>query len=419
MSTPLRYAIERKAAGELREKLQIAEHLASFNQYIARLTQQIRDPASVVVSNLGSMAELLAAISPPPGRQPPDRAQMARPLAELVHLVERNQQNMERLKLVLSDLTALARDPDEETTLVQVNDLVQAACKMVSDELQDRAQLVLERGTLPLVAARRGMILRVFVNLLRNAVEALEPDGGGRITVASRHGGGAILVTVEDNGRGIPPALQGRVFTPFFSTGEGAGLGLSESLEMVLRHNGVLTFQSTEGQGSRFEVRLPDSAGTVARREPHTGHQRPRSARVLVIDDEPDVRESLERLLDFHHDVVAVSGGAEALELLRKDPHFDVILCDLMMRGIDGLVIYEEVDFFAPRLKDRIAFLSDGTMNDRIAYFSAAHPDRVFCKPVEGPELAQIISDILDGGQSQRAQGNTEKEHGPGGLDVI
>ena len=408
----IRYAIERRTGAELKEKLQIAEHLASFNQYVAGLAHQIRDPASVVMTNLCAMVQMLEDITSAlesVHHNLPDEMVVAiksrhaalgvdDKIEEIRQMAETNLHGMDRIKEVVSDLTAFAQKEREETTLVQVNDLVATACQMVSKQMQGHTRLIQDKGTLPLVAVRRGAILKVLVSLLRNAGQAIDGEHPerDRVTVSTRQARGTVLVAVEDTGQGIPPAIQGRIFTPFFSTGKGAGLGLSLSLETVLQHKGKLTFHSTEGEGSRFEVRLPADTGHVApRRKPDTGPQQPRRARILVVDDEPEVRKSLQRLLGFHHEVLVAEDGACALEVLRGDDRFDVILCDLVMHGIDGMVLYEELHYFAPQLQARIVFLSDGTMNDRIQHFSSRHPERVYSKPVEGDVIKAIVTGVL------------------------
>ena len=409
----VRYAIERRSGAEVREKLQIAEHLGSFNQYVAGLAHQIRDPASVVMANLCTMDQLLGeifgAMDKITHNLPADLVTVVRSrfaALELEHkidvirqMAESNLESMDRIKEVVSDLTAFAQKEREEATLVQVNDLVATACQMVSDEVQGRARLVQDRGTLPLVAVRRGAMLKVLVSLLRNAAQAVsgERPAEDTVTVSTRQARGAVVITVEDTGPGIPPSVQGKVFTPFFTTGEGAGLGLSLSLETVLQHKGTLTFQSTEGEGSRFELRMPADTGHVPlRRRAATGPRQPRRARVLVVDDEPEVRRSLQRLLGFHHEVQVAEDGACALEILRADQAYDVVLCDLVMPGIDGLVVFEELQYFAPQLQDRLVFLSDGTINDRIQHFSSTHAERIYCKPVEGEVIKAIVAGVLE-----------------------
>ena len=409
----IRYAIERKTGAELREKLQIAEHLESFNQYVAGLAHQIRDPASVVMANLCAMEEMLADISSaleltyhnlPKEMIVAIRSRYAalevdEKIDEIRQMAETNLHGMDRIKEVVSDLTAFAQKEREETSLVQINDLVATASQMLSKQMQDRMELVLVKGTLPLVAARRGAMIKVLVSLLHNACQAMEGDDPqqNKITVSTRHTRGTVVVVIEDTGRGIAPSFQGRIFTPFYTTWEGAGLGLSLSLEAVLQHKGKLTCHSTEGEGSRFEVQLPADTGhhVAPRRKPDTGPQRPRRARILVVDDEPEVRKSLQRLLGFHHEVLVAEDGACALEVLRDDDNFDVILCDLVMHGIDGLVLYEELQYFAPQLQERLVFLSDGTMNDRIQHFSSTHDDRIYCKPVEGEVIKAIVARVM------------------------
>lgn len=107
----------------------------------------------------------------------------------------------------------------------------------------------------------------MFMNLCGNGIyaahrNATETGGTAKLSMASRKEGGTYVISVSDNGGGIPSAIQSKIFDPFFTTkppGEGTGLGLSMSFDIVTRHGGTMDFQSTAGEGTTF-VRLPASA---------------------------------------------------------------------------------------------------------------------------------------------------------------
>jgi signal transduction histidine kinase len=117
-----------------------------------------------------------------------------------------------------------------------------------------------------------GALNQVFLNLLKNAAEALEASGGSVSVVAAREGEGTLVVKVEDDGPGMTPEVRGRLFEPFFSTkgaGRGTGLGLSISRRIVKDLGGSIDVESTLGSGTRFFVRLPveGAQGEERRRE--------------------------------------------------------------------------------------------------------------------------------------------------------
>jgi signal transduction histidine kinase len=118
---------------------------------------------------------------------------------------------------------------------------------------------------LPVVVGSGGELNQVWTNLLDNAADAVHAAGGGRVTVAVSVDNGEVVVTVEDDGPGIPADVQPRLFEPFFTTkpvGQGTGLGLDIARRIVEAHRGTLAFTSEPGR-TRFTVRLPAEAGRV------------------------------------------------------------------------------------------------------------------------------------------------------------
>jgi len=112
---------------------------------------------------------------------------------------------------------------------------------------------------LPLVRHDTGQIHQVILNLLLNAIQAL--DGVGNITVKVEESEGMACVSVEDTGPGIPPQTLSHIFRPFFTTkGHGTGLGLSLAKRIIEDHNGSIEVTSTLGQGSKFTILLPFAA---------------------------------------------------------------------------------------------------------------------------------------------------------------
>ncbi|MDA1194323.1 MAG: ATP-binding protein [Planctomycetota bacterium] len=177
----------------------------------------------------------------------------------------------------------------------------------------------------------------VVTNLLKNALDALAD--GGHIEIEARQGEGSAHLRVEDDGPGIPAEIQGKVFDPFFTTkGErGTGLGLCLTQQIIERHGGEISLDSRPGRGTRFEIELP-----LARAHPRTEPQdtaqpaEPRT-RVLVVDDDENVRVPLCRFLErLGYLVESASNGADALQLARaKSP--DVVISDVSMPGMSGI----------------------------------------------------------------------------------
>jgi CheY-like chemotaxis protein len=196
--------------------------------------------------------------------------------------------------------------------------------------------------SLPRVTAHGSELNQVWTNLIVNSLDAI--DGQGTITITTRRSaGGGVTVDIADDGPGIPPEQQSRVFDPFFTTkgARGTGLGLSIVYGIVRRMDGRLTVESDPGHGTRVEMRLPlcpPDAAVLAppvRFEPETaapGH----ALRVLIVDDELDVRTLLGDICQaLGHEVTVCASATAALETFESGL-YDVILSDLGMPGMTG-----------------------------------------------------------------------------------
>jgi PAS domain S-box-containing protein len=268
---------------------------------------------------------------------------------------------------------------------------------------------------------------QVVTNLITNAAHAA--GAGGSVRLSSRLRQDAFEVSVEDNGPGIPPDMAAKIFEPFFTTkptGHGVGLGLSVSLGIVQAHGGTLTVQNRAaevGGGARFTMRLPladtsapvpecthSGEGTVPL--PRAGDSRlpvaePSSAprpmperkrTILIIDDEPAIRQGLRRYFTRKGWVVEESpDGADALaRLLRPEALriYDVIVCDLKMAGVSGMDVYDRMRGAAPALADRFILSTGDTSAPDVSGFLASVSVPVLEKPFELTALEQLAEQV-------------------------
>ena len=249
-----------------------------------------------------------------------------------------------------------------------------------------------------------------LLNLAINARDAME-GRGGVLTISTMcteealaspdlEPGAYVCVTVADTGAGMAPDILARAIEPFFSTkplGKGTGLGLAQVYGIAQQSGGTLRIESRQGEGTRVHILLPrapaaeasesEPADEAAARSPEP--QAPR-ARILVVDDDPDVRGFLEDVLDdLGHDVTACDSGPAALaEIDRNCP--DLLLLDFAMPGMNGAEVAREVRARCPTLP--IVFVTGYAESEQLE--AALGSDvNVLRKPFSVDELAAAVTE--------------------------
>jgi CheY-like chemotaxis protein len=165
----------------------------------------------------------------------------------------------------------------------------------------------------------------------------------------------------------MPPDVQARVFDPFFTTkavGEGTGLGLSICHGIITGLGGQISVESATGKGTVMRVVLPGHGALPVAPPPPAEVSvvtaPPRRPRVLVIDDEPQVAHTLERLLRRDYEVTVALCGQDAMAHIHAGTRFDAIVSDVMMPNMTGIELVDELQRVAPDQAQRLVFLSGG-----------------------------------------------------------
>jgi CheY-like chemotaxis protein len=243
---------------------------------------------------------------------------------------------------------------------------------------------------------------QVIHNLVKNALEAVDgrPDGTVRVTV---RGGARVEVVVEDNGRGMPDEIRRRAFEPFFTTkqvGRGTGLGLSLSYGLAQANGGQIQVESREGIGSRFTVSFPSARPEADAGDSGTDNHNVSvdvfisnyaiRRKILVIDDETQVREFLVQALAPRYDVTAAADPSEARAALAAEA-YDVVLLDLRLPQGGGPRLLEWVRAKAPETLPHVVFMTGDTHDPEAARFLAAQPNRSLAKPFTIDELTRTL----------------------------
>ena len=211
------------------------------------IVQRIRNPLNALLLNLDNLDDDIAEPNESKKNIPERLKRIRNAVAELDSL--------------LSEVLRLTDLPKPQITASNVNALVtevETFSRPESSRKEIAVKLDLQQG-LPAIQADPVQLKQAFLSVLFNAIEACPVKGS--IVLATEAKRNQLIIRIMDNGKGIPPARQGRIFEPFFSTKEaGAGLGLPLALEIVKLHRGEISFSSQAGGGSTFVISLPISA---------------------------------------------------------------------------------------------------------------------------------------------------------------
>jgi signal transduction histidine kinase len=264
----------------LRQKLEAVGQLAAglaheINtpvQFIGNSVTFLKEAADELLALTNLYHELLHTDEPIDKEERQRRATIAEEASDLEYLTERLPPAFERaldgIDRVSSIVCAMRQfaHPSTQRAPIDVNEGLQTTLIVATSEYKYVADVELDLGELPLVMASGGELNQVFLNLIVNAAHAIESrvrdtDQRGKITVRTRVEEAGVVITVSDNGCGIPAEIAGRVFDPFFTTkevgrGTGQGLAIAHSI-VVERHHGAINFEPNPGGGTTFRVLLP------------------------------------------------------------------------------------------------------------------------------------------------------------------
>ena len=236
----------------------------------------------------------------------------------------------------------------------------------------------------------------VFVNIINNALDAM-PDGG-RISFSTWSNEDTVFVEISDTGMGMSEEVKNRIFDPFFTTSrpERTGLGMGVAYSIITRHGGKIGVESEEGKGTTLTLSLPINNET--KQQILSSRSAPdkvaKGLSILVVDDEEEICSILDKFFSrVGHMVKAVSNGAEAIELAKRED-FDLVICDLTMPGVTGHDVIKALNELdkVPKIG-----VSTGSIEDySSAEVNALKADFIINKPFRLLELANKINVLFN-----------------------
>lgn len=379
--------VARDISEQKRAESQAIEAVRQRDHFLAMLSHELRNPLGAILN----AACVVKRLQTPAG-----------PLADALAVIERQAQQM---SVLLDDLLDVSRVMQGKISLAQEQvDLiatVQDAVAAVRGGLESRnQQLLLELPAPPLyVRGDPTRLQQVQINLLMNAVKFTPADG--QITLRLWREKDVAVLSVRDNGQGIPGDMLQSVFDLFVQADAtlhrqqgGLGIGLTLVRMLVEMHGGTVTAASDgPGRGSEFRVRLPVSAAAPDSPLPPVPVASPAVvSKVLIVEDNADVRSMLHTLLELEgHDVQEAADGSQGLETLAREA-FDVAVIDIGLPGIDGYELARRArSSCGSRCPRLVALTGYGRASDRAAV-KAAGFDEHLVKPCNPAELLRVLA---------------------------
>lgn len=391
---------ERKAAEQQinrqREQLYQSEKLNALGALLAGVAHELNNPLSVLVGQ----ALLLKETTDDPA---------------ITKRADKIGKAADRCSRIVKTFLSMARQSAPQLAEVDMNEVVDAALEITAYPLRT-AEISIEikrQDELPAIWGDADQLGQVIMNLIVNAQHAMAAHSHPRrLTIASRSDDRDVYVEVSDTGPGIAPDVQARLFEPFFTTkevNEGTGIGLSVCRGIVEAHDGCIEVESAPGKGARFTVTLPRTAWHSADEEcEQEVPERSAGLHVLVVDDEPEVAQTLKDILSADgHSVTAAESGAEAMSAL-EGARFDLILSDLRMPGMDGPEFYAYLQERWPGLVDRLAFITGDTLGPGAGNFLEEAGRPYLEKPFTPDEVRDFIDGMKSGADEDRGAAKSD-----------
>jgi PAS domain S-box-containing protein len=317
-----------------------------------------------------------------------------------------------RARDLVQQILTFSRQTERQQAPVDVGVIAKEALRLLRSSLPSTIAIQQQIANDAIVLADATQIHQVLMNLCTNAYHAMRESGGVlSVTVSTdvdspSHPGRStdeaserVRVAVSDTGHGIDKATMERLFEPFFTTkavGEGTGLGLSVVHGIVAAHSGSITVDSTPGSGSTFTILLPLVRTTIETTDDSTRTLVGGTERVMVVEDDPEVREMHERVLArLGYQVTTFGNGRSAWGRFTENPdQFDLILTDHTMPDMSGLTLAGTIHEQRP---DVPILLVTGRPDELVQTGFGSEIVEVLAKPVPMHDLAAAVRAALDG----------------------
>lgn len=411
VSRSLQYLKALRKEKENYENLVQYEKINLLGYVLSGVIHEINSPLTAVIGYSSLMVENIAKLS--------QEALLAEPLKELKELTGLLNKESSRASTIVKSLLKYVRktDSDEEKSVVNVHNIILNCLDLMQYNLKIKHISVETQlgASQPLVLGDMIQLQQAFFNVLTNAEQALSEESllqasatSFGISIRSWMEQGSLMISIKDNGKGIPPQYVTRIFDPFFTTkevGKGTGLGLSLCYKIMAEHNGKLWAENHPSGGAEFFFKLPvinaENFQTITKRRGLPNKRLDKAihkqAKILIIDDEVTIIHLLRKILTRDGYLVESCGTIEEAKqkLLKEDIH--VLIVDIHLQDGSGRTLYEWVETQYPALSRSVIFLTGAISNATVRQFMLDKHLKCLFKPFFPKELLAAVQQVLQG----------------------
>ncbi|MCD6460931.1 response regulator [bacterium] len=364
---------------ELEQKLSQTEKLASFGKLLTGITHELNNRISPVLA----YSQLL--LSQSTNRRHKD----------WLSKIENSAKSVKSIVESLLYFSGTAKQHNEDININKIidNTLSLFRYKFKSSNIHIEKNL---KKDIPPLKADKNQINKVILNIISNSLEAMDDYHGGTLYISTNEFDDLCEIVIKDTGIGIPEKNLNKIFDPFFTTKtdqHNVGLGLSTVYNIVQNYKGTITVSSTQNEGTQLTITLP----IIAQKTAEFIHKKPirdKSLKVLIIDDDPILRDVMKDILEEICKVDIAENGKDAIEKI-KISNYNAILTDIRMPNIDGPSLYRWIKKNHPGLEQKIVFTTGDTYDPKTNEFLNSINNNYISKPFYINKLKDIIKKVL------------------------
>jgi signal transduction histidine kinase len=256
-----------------------SEKMASIGQLVAGIAHEINNPVTFIsggvdslhtnLEEIGQILNIYQRITPGNSRDKlreieelKERIDYKQSIREINELITSIKNGTERTTQIVNGLRTFSRLDEDVLKYADIHEGLESTLILLRNKYKNTIEIQRKYGKLPQVECYPGQLNQVFMNILSNAIDAIEDTGN--ITIRTEESGGKITISIKDSGKGIPEAIREKIFDPFYTSkevGSGTGLGLSISHGIIEKHKGKIKVKSEVGKGSEFIITIPVRQG--------------------------------------------------------------------------------------------------------------------------------------------------------------